>query len=55
MNKEVMKEINEKYNVEVKYWVELGNEGYYYTSEEDKRHSEWNLKGEITYSDHYFK
>ena len=54
MNELVMKTINEKYNVEVQYWSESNNEGYYYTSD-DKKHSEWNLEGEVTYSDHGFK
>jgi hypothetical protein len=54
MNIEVMKAINEKYNVEVEYWNEPGNDGYYYTSA-DKKHTEWNLEGEVTYSDHGFE
>jgi hypothetical protein len=52
-DEKVMKAINEKYGIEVKYWAEPGNDGYYYISE-DKKHSEFSLDGEVTYSEHGF-
>ena len=52
MNKEIMKQINDTWGVEVKFWAEPGNEGYFF--EDENGHSEWNSEGELTYSTHFF-
>lgn len=52
MNTEIMKQIKDTWGVEVKFWGEEGNEGYFY--EDDHGHSEWDLEGNLTYSEHFF-
>lgn len=52
MNTEIMKQINDTWGVEVKFWAEPGNEGYFF--EDDNGHSEWDLEGNLTYSTHFF-
>ena len=49
MNIEIMKQIEEVFNIK----VEWHSEGCYFYTDENG-HSEWNLEGELTYSTHFF-
>ena len=48
MKQEIMNQIKETFNVDVKWY---GEGCYFYTDENG--HSEWDLEGELTYSDHF--
>ena len=52
MNTEIMKQINDTWGVEVKFWAEEpGNEGYFF--EDENGYSEWDLEGNLTYSTYF--
>jgi hypothetical protein len=48
MNELIIKKIKEEFNVDASYY----DEGCYYYDDENG-HSEWNLEGELVYSDHF--
>ena len=50
MKQEIMDQIKETFNVDVKWH---GEGCYFYTDENG--HSEWDLEGELTYSDHFLR
>jgi hypothetical protein len=52
MNQEIIDRIKEEYGINVEYWNEPGNEGYFFTN--IIGHSEWDIDGNLTYSEHDF-
>jgi hypothetical protein len=51
MNTEIMKQIKDTWGIDVEFYPEPGNEGYFFTNEDG--HSEWDLEGNLTYSEHF--